>query len=128
MSVLPGLAAWLRAADPAAPPVYLGVGPDEPDELTLLTPYAGGPPQPTQEDGLAIVRHRLQVVVRGLDYPTVAARARALHDQLGRLANLELDGTRCLRVTALQPPFDLPRDSRERARLAFNLEIEEASA
>lgn len=124
MSLETELGARLQAAGVGVPGASLFYGqlPDSPDTALALIPYAGALGSLVGERGKPIdALERVQVVSRAASYPVAQQQAQAAYNAL--FARLEAQGaTTYLYLNALQPPFFLRRDERNRVLFAFNLE------
>lgn len=118
------VAAYLTGAGEVWP-VYFDE-PDQPDELVVLSEYAGRPPLATHQDALAVERPQLQVLYRSRDKQLCRQRIEFGYQLLSRVANLTLGSTFYQQIRAVQAPFALPNDDSDRARYVFNVAIDKA--
>lgn len=105
--------------------LFLGRLPDAPD--TAVAIYESGGTLPDHTMGGASIpvveRARIQVVSRAVGYSAARAVAENVWTALEGIADESLSGKRYLRVTALQSPFPLERDTSERVIVAQNFEV-----
>lgn len=97
--------------------------PDAPDRAMVLTPYAGSP-GPRVHDALlpAFRVERVQIMCRGSTRNAAMGLANGAYAILW-LDNALLGGTQVVKSEPLQPPFDMPEDTRNRAVVVFNVEV-----
>lgn len=127
MSVIDDLAAQLEVAGvgTVGTTIFKSQLPDEPDTALVLLATPGAPPKDVMgAGGPAIDYPRVQVVARATGFVAADALATQAYDALHAITNQTLSGTYYLRVVALQPPFQLDRDEKRRALVAFNVEAE----
>lgn len=108
--------------DAGAGDCYLETAPQTPDELVVLSLYAG----PESDSRLPYDQPRLQVRTRGgPDRRVSYDRARLIYDELHGLGPVDLpDGTRLLLCYALQTPASMGLDDNGRHEHTCNYQLE----
>ena len=66
-------------------------------------------------------RPSAQIVARAKNYVDARTLARAAYNSLNGVRNATVSGTLYQMIDAVQEPFDLGLDTKERARIAFNV-------
>jgi hypothetical protein len=95
--------------------------PDEPDVLLALLPYQGENGKFELGSGLPIdERPRFQLLVRDVDETLCEAKIKLAHDTLHIRHGVIPGASYIFRVKALQPPFFLKRDEKNRALWVCN--------
>ena len=122
--IVSDLASYLTTAGEPWP-VYFDE-PNDPDNLVVLSEYAGRAPLATHEDALAVERPQVQVLYRSLDMELCRARIEFAYRLLGRVSNQVLGTTFYQQLRAVQAPFALGRDDSDRARYVFNLAVDKS--
>ncbi len=132
--MLEDLAAYLDAqlaSHTSATDLFVALLPDQPDVATAILEYPGEAPLEAFGDSSlpAVVQPRVQVVTRAASEDALASRARALevYGALVKVGDEDLSGTRYFRVSALQHPFPLERDDRQRVVYACNYAVARAA-
>lgn len=100
--------------------------PTEPGDAVALAEYSGMGPLFRQSDavtGPTCERPQIQLMVRGTDHDTVRDLIRTLWAWLGKVTNMDLDGTRYQSIRAMQSPFLLRRDDNKRWIFAANFHV-----
>lgn len=104
--------------------LFLGRLPDAPDTCVAIFETGGTLPEQTMGSGLAsIERPRIQVVTRRPGYSDARILAYNVWNTLEGVANESLSGTRFLRVSAVQSPYPLERDSTDRIIIVQNFDV-----
>lgn len=102
---------------------------DTPAVQMALAAYPGGPAEYIQEQATAaLVRPRVQAVVRNPDYAAAEALCQQVVTALEGLRNATLDGVRYLRCRRTGEPFLLRTDGNDRFEYAVNVELLKAPA
>jgi hypothetical protein len=102
--------------------VYKASMPDEPHGAVCLYQYAGSPPGLVHE-GTAWTNPGLQVVSRDTTYPEAYSKIERVLEVLHGRTNTLIGEHKYLRITALQSPFPLGRDSQARHQIAVNFAV-----
>lgn len=104
--------------------LYLGRLPDSPDTCVAIFETGGTLPEQTMGGTLAVLeRPRVQVVTRRAGYSDARTLAYNVWNTLEGVANESLSGTRFLRVSAVQSPYPLERDSSDRIIIVQNFDV-----
>ena len=130
MALLTDVGAYLDAQVSAASlaagtNLFYGRLPDAPDTCVALYETGGGVPDDTMGNSSAPVfeNPRVQIVVRADDYATAATLIGDCWDKLQLISNETLSSTYYARISAVQSPFALERDSQDRMVMACNFQI-----
>lgn len=103
---------------------------DTPDNQVVIYEYPGGLPVETM--GVArkpqVSRPRIQIVCRGTSWDVASAKADAVWNLLSAVLDQTINGVRYLKITALQKPFLLKRDEKQRVSIACNYECDREEA
>lgn len=111
--------------DSAPPLTYLGSKPDDPDEILVLTPYPGGPPEYTQDSTFPICeRIQMQVLARARTMQRAEVLAYSAWNALAVVRNSTLSGTYYRSIVPNASPAMLGFDHRNRAQVFFNMLVE----
>ena len=105
--------------------LFLGRLPDEPDTAVALFETGGEAPVNTMGGGLYEVEQpRLQVLTRGASYSATHALAMSVWLVLEATTNDTLSATLYHRITAVQSPFPIERDSKDRIVFSQNFRVQ----
>lgn len=105
--------------------LFLGRLPDEPDTAVALFETGGEAPVNTMGGGqYELEQPRLQVLTRGAAYSATHTLAMSVWLELEAIANSTLSSTLYQRITAVQSPFPLERDSLDRIIFSQNFRIQ----
>lgn len=105
--------------------LFLGILPDGPDELIVLTQYYGNAPEYIQERMLPNAESlQLQVVIRSRRYEVAEAKAYRVWRALASVTNQTLGGTKYRSIKPNGSPALLSYDASERVRIFFNATVE----
>ena len=105
--------------------LFLGRLPDEPDTAVALFETGGEAPVNTMGGGLYEVEQpRLQVLTRGASYSATHALAMSVWLVLEATTNDTLSATLYYRITAVQSPFPIERDSKDRIVFSQNFRVQ----
>ena len=106
--------------------LFIGRGlPDTPDACVSVQQYAGDAPVDTMGaslDAPKIQRPRVQVVARATTFSAAETKAKAAYAALHNFVGT-LNGTRYLRIAALQDVFLMRRDKSNRIICGVNFEV-----
>ena len=95
--------------------LFVGRMPESPDTCVTLFEYGGASPTDTLGGGLPVMENpRIQVMTRGATYAATETMARSVWTVLEAIQNSTLSGTRYQRMSAIQGPFPLERDTQDR--------------
>ena len=101
--------------------LFVGRMPDTPDTCVTLFEYGGSAPTDTLGTGLPVLENpRVQVVTRGVTYAATETTARAVWAALQAIQNSTLSGVLYQRMSAIQGPFPLERDTQDRILFVQN--------
>jgi hypothetical protein len=104
----------------------IGALPENPDAAFALWNYAGSPPLHVKGQAAPVLEiPRFQVITRGANFLAGDLKARQIFEALSGFSG-ELGGVGYASIRALQTPFFLDRDSRNRARFVCNYEARKA--
>ena len=104
--------------------LFIGRMPETPDQCVVVYEYGGTGPTNTLGTGGAIIESpRIQISTRATNYTAAETLARSVWGVLEGIANKTLSGTLYQRVTAIQSPFPLERDSVDRILFVQNFEV-----
>ncbi len=104
--------------------LFVGRLPDSPDTCVALYEYGGITPTSTFGTNTASLDNpRVQVTVRDAAYANAESLIRSIWTQLEAVANETLSGTFYQRVTAVQSPFPLERDTADRILFVQNFQV-----
>lgn len=101
-----------------------GSSSDQPDNMIIIREYGGGAPHfvhPTT--GIGFENPRVQIECRSKTYVSARNAAEAIYRKLAEVSQQELSGCRYLRITPLQSPFLMGRDTNGRERIVFNAQV-----
>jgi len=106
--------------------LFLGREPADPDTCVTLYESAGRAPADMMGDGTApaLARPGVQARVRAASYSTATSLADDVWQALSKISNDTLSGTVYQRVQALQSPFGLERDDRDRMIFVANFAVD----
>jgi hypothetical protein len=127
MSTLEDLAGLLSAGGVGEIGEYLFLAkmPDSPDDIMVLTPYAGDGPEYVQNSFVPIAEYpRMQVVTRSQSYTSAEEKAYRAWALLAGVTNAQLGATRYRSIRPMSSPALLGRDSEDRVKIYFNVTIE----
>ncbi len=136
MALLDDLGAWLAAqgVGTVGTDLYLGGWQDDPDAQVAVFEYGGPGPVDSFSDAAtspapAVARPRVQVVARAAreDYQAARTKVAAARTALLKIANATVNGVYYERVEAIDEPFLLGRDEKQRPLLAANFQVWKAS-
>lgn len=103
--------------------IFLGSIPDTPNDVVGLWEYGGSPPEHVKDQKLPVEElPRLQVITRSASYPTGRLKMEEIYQLLVGYEGV-LNGVTYKSIRALQPPFYLDRDDKNRARFVCNFEV-----
>lgn len=88
-------------------------------EGVLITPYGGRESDNIHRSAFP----RVQILCRYATYAAAEAMAYSIYSRLNERENYTMGTTVVTRSDALQPPFSLGQDDRQRARVACNYEF-----
>jgi len=104
--------------------LFLGRMPDSPDTCVALYEYGGSAPDNTMGTGLPVLQNpSVQINVRAALYATAESLINSCWGTLEGIINTSLSGTRYNRMTAIQSPFVLERDSQDRVIFVQNFNV-----
>ncbi len=105
--------------------LFYGRLPDDPDACVALFETGGSPPSHTLgPDAVAPMENpRIQVLVRSVAYADASSLIVDIWKQLEQVTNDTLTSTLYQRVEAVQSPFPLERDTRERLVMVCNFAV-----
>jgi hypothetical protein len=107
--------------------LFLGRMPDSPDTCVVLYEYGGSAPDNTMGGGLPVLQNpSVQVAVRAVLYASAESLINLCWGTLEGIVDMSLSGTRYNRVTAIQSPFVLERDSQDRVIFVQNFNVTRA--
>lgn len=107
--------------------LFLGRMPDSPDTCVVLYEYGGSAPDNTMGGGLPVLQNpSVQIAVRAVLYASAESLINLCWGTLEGIVNMSLSGTRYNRVTAIQSPFVLERDSQDRVIFVQNFNVTRA--
>lgn len=111
--------------------LFLARLPDDPDTCVAVFEYVGEPPVETMNGtSLPLVEQpRIQVVTRAAGYSSARTLALTIWTELETLVNTTavVAGDTFLRMSALQSPFALERDSVDRILIAQNFRVQKTT-
>lgn len=132
MSTLIDLANFLDTAQASltlGTNLFIGRLPDSPDTCVVLYEYGGSAPDSLMGTGLpAIQNPAVQVVVRSASYAAAETLATTCWTTLEGIVNQTLTATLYYRVSAIQSPFPLERDSQDRIVFVQNFDVQRVFA
>lgn len=107
--------------------LFLGRMPDSPDACVALYEYGGSAPDNTMGGGLPVLQNpSVQIAVREVLYASAESLINLCWGTLESIIDMSLSGTRYNRVTAIQSPFVLERDSQDRVIFVQNFNVTRA--
>lgn len=107
--------------------LFVGRMPDSPDTCVTLYEYGGGVPDNTMGGGLPVLENpSLQVAVRAASYATAESLIQSIWLTLEGVIDETLTSTRYNRISAIQSPFPLDRDSADRVVFVQNFDVTKA--
>jgi len=107
--------------------LFLGRMPDSPDACVALYEYGGSAPDNTMGGGLPVLQNpSVQIAVREVLYASAESLISLCWITLEGIIDMSLSGTRYNRVTAIQSPFVLERDSQDRVIFVQNFNVTRA--
>jgi hypothetical protein len=107
--------------------LFLGRMPDSPDTCVVLYEYGGSAPDNTMGGGLPVLQNpSVQIAVRAVLYASAESLINLCWITLEGIVDMSLSGTRYNRVTAIQSPFVLERDSQDRVIFVQNFNVTRA--
>ena len=105
--------------------LFLGRLPDEPDTAVALFETGGEAPVNTMGGGqYEMEQPRLQVLTRGASYSATHSLAMSIWLELEAITNDTLSSTLYQRITAVQSPFPLERDTQDRIVFSQNFRVQ----
>jgi len=106
--------------------LFIGRLPDDPDLCCAIYQYGGEEPLKTMGgDAMPPIEEpRIQVIIRATGYATAQSTITTIWGYLEAILNENLTGDRYLRVSAVQSPFPLERDSQDRILFAQNFRVQ----
>jgi hypothetical protein len=127
MSTLVDIATYLdsqQASLTLGTNLFLGRMPDAPDTCVALYEYGGSAPDNTMGGGLPVLQNpSVQIAVRAVLYASAESLISLCWGTLESIVDMSLSGTRYNRVTAIQSPFVLERDSQDRVIFVQNFNV-----
>jgi hypothetical protein len=119
--LLEDLEQYLKSRAGITAPVFRDFNPSDPDEVIILTEYAG----PNTQTGVEAIRRRVQVLCRSKTYEPAKTAAWKIYKLLDNpIERTHLaDSGRWMNCTALQTPHRLSIDEKGRTIFGFNLAI-----
>jgi hypothetical protein len=130
MSTLLDIATYLDAQQASltlGTNLFLGRMPDSPDACVALYEYGGSAPDNTMGGGLPVLQNpSVQIAVREVLYASAESLISLCWGTLEGIIDMSLSGTRYNRVTAIQSPFVLERDSQDRVIFVQNFNVTRA--
>lgn len=109
----------------AATPIFKSRLPADVQATAIALFESGGrSPDYRMTSTVSFERPTIQVLSRSTSYPTARTNAELVFTLLSTLTNSTLTGTRYVRVTPAQSPFDIGRDPDERHLVSCNYLIE----
>jgi hypothetical protein len=103
---------------------FLHVAPDDPEEITVLTEYAGDDPVWIQDDDkIEIENARVQLMTRSARPEVCRLQAERVYQSLMRIKNETLNGTRILWCQPVDTPAMLGRDDNGRFMTTANFRV-----
>lgn len=103
-------------------PAQISTGVPTPDDVSALYEYGGSPPEHVKDLKAPILeRSRFQVITRSASYPTGRQKIEQIYQLLAGYRGV-LNGVAYPGIRALQNPFFLDRDDKNRARFVVNFE------
>lgn len=130
MSTLVDIATYLDAQQASltlGTNLFLGRMPDAPDTCVALYEYGGSAPDNTMGGGLPVLQNpSVQIAVRAVLYASAESLISLCWATLESIIDMSLSGTRYNRVTAIQSPFVLERDSQDRVIFVQNFNVTRA--
>lgn len=126
MSVAADIAAHLEANDFGiiGTDLFINTMPDAPDAQVSVIEYGGSPSAMSMGGSVTVELPRVQISARNLDPSVAYEKAHDIYAALDGAMDKTLNGTLYFLLRALQPPFFLRRDERDRPVYGFNLEIQ----
>lgn len=105
--------------------LFLGRLPDAPDVCVALFETGGALPDQVMGGGnqAVIERPRIQIVTRSTGYSAGRTLAGAVWSAMELVADEAISGVRYLRISAVQSPFPLERDSLDRILFVQNFDV-----
>lgn len=106
--------------------LFLGRLPDDPDTCVVVYEYGGDAPVSTMgSDAMPPVEQpRIQVLTRASGYSSARTLALSCFTAVESILNESLSGVRYHRISAIQSPFPLERDSHDRVLFAQNFRVQ----
>jgi hypothetical protein len=104
--------------------LWMHVSPDEPDDLTVVTEYAGDEPEFVQDQLLADIENsRIQIAVRSTQPEVGRALAEQIYQAMMEIRNDVLSGTRVLWCRPSDTPAMIGRDDSGRFLTTVNFRV-----
>ena len=123
MAFLDDISAYLIAKGiGSASTVFLSMLPEAPDVAIALFEYSGKAPDYGGRGQSYMEHPRMQVLVRGTDYPTARATLQSIYNLLDDVTMQTLGTTFYYQMRALASPAGLPRDENLRYLISCNFE------
>jgi hypothetical protein len=118
-SIVKDIKTYLTAHGCSTDAIYLNCQPDTPNDLIAITKYGGIP-------GGLKTEHRVQVLVRNISAITAENKINAIRNLLNPTnpeAVIQLTSTRTATIKALQEPFPLFQDDKNRFKFVCNFRV-----
>lgn len=107
--------------------LFVGRMPDSPDTCVTLYEYGGTAPDNTMGGGLPVLQNpSVQIAVRASAYSSAETLITSCSSSLESVVDELLSGTRYNRVSAIQSPFPLERDTHDRIIFVQNFNVTRA--
>ena len=104
--------------------LFVGRMPDTPATCVTLYEYGGTAPDNTMGGGLPVLQNpSVQITVRATTYAAAETLINLCWVSLEGIVDESLSGTRYNRVSAIQSPFPLERDSQDRIIFVQNFNV-----
>lgn len=130
MSTLIDLATYLDAQQATltlGTNLFVGRMPDAPDTCVTLYEYGGVAPDNTMGGGLPVLQNpSVQIAVRASSYSSAESLITSCWSTFESIVDESLSGTRYNRVSAIQSPFPLERDTHDRIIFVQNFNVTRA--
>ena len=127
MSTLLDLATYLdtqQASLTLGTNLFIGRMPETPDTCVTLYEYGGGAPDNTMGTTAPVLQNpSVQIAVRASSYSSAQSLIALCWSSFEAITNQSLSGTRYNRVSAIQSPFPLERDTSDRIIFVQNFNV-----
>lgn len=125
MPLLDDLADFIIANNPSflAASTFAGDWQDEPDVACVVYEYPGSNIYMMGGGPVSLEMPRVQVVVRAPEYAQARLLSGSIRATMDTIRSTTLNGTRYLRVGALDTPHEIAPDVQHRKRIAVNYEV-----